>query len=104
LAGGVVLAKADSFALTRGQRRWWLLSLCVVLAERALTFGYFIPTMLEMMQGDLLPGALRATFDMWQLLNYLRHLFNLCAWLCALAALTAQRHGPGRTAGHGPDH
>jgi hypothetical protein len=92
LAAGLVLFRAERFGLTPSRRRWWLRSLWIVLVERGLTFGYFIPGMLSLMQGALEPSALAITFDRWQLLNYLRHTFTLCAWLCSLAALSAKPH------------
>lgn len=91
-ASGFVLWRADSFGLAAKRRSWWLRSLCVVLLERAFTFGYFIPTMLGMMQGELAAAVLEATFGSWQLLNYGRHALTLCAWLCSLAALSARPH------------
>lgn len=74
-------------------RRWWLGAVGLALAERLLTFGYFVPTMLRLM-GDRgsAPEAV-ATALQWGHLNHFRHLLLLVAWLAALRAFAqfAQR-------------
>jgi len=57
----------------------------VALADRLLTFSYFIPAMLSLMNGgDSLESA--ATATRWSNLNYLRHTLVLAAWLASLQA------------------
>lgn len=68
-------------------RRPWLAAGMAALADRAITFGYFIPTMIGLMAApDSAESA--ATAQLWSLLNYGRHLLVFGAWLAALRALT----------------
>lgn len=85
LAGGLAAARDHE-----PRRSFWLRALGLVLIERLATFGYFIPTMLTMMAGDLPPLVLESTFSTWQSLNYGRHLLTFFAWLCAQKALASQ--------------
>jgi hypothetical protein len=66
-------------------RYWWLAAALVALADRLLTFSYFIPTMLSLMRAadssESVAVALR-----WSNLNYLRHALVLIAWLASLKA------------------
>jgi len=66
---------------------WWLAAASVVVAERAFTFSYFIPTMVGLMNAGDSPAA-TATALRWARLNYLRHLLVLGGWLAALQTLT----------------
>jgi hypothetical protein len=67
-------------------RRMWLAAGAVGLAERILTFTYFIPTMVALMEGDA--GSSSAeTFFQWMQWNHVRHALVLAAWLLALKAL-----------------
>lgn len=66
-------------------RAWWIAASMVALAERLLTFSYFIPTMVGLMRAPDSPEAVaRAT--RWSRLNHVRHLVALAAWLAALEA------------------
>lgn len=66
-------------------RGWWLTAAVVALADRALTFSYFIPTMIGLMAAaDSAESA--AVAIRWENLNYLRHAVVLTAWLAALKA------------------
>lgn len=67
-------------------RSWWLRSSVAVLAERAFTFSYFVPTMLALMGGDLPGSEALDRARQWEILNYLRHAIVLAAWLLALKA------------------
>jgi hypothetical protein len=64
-------------------RYWWVTSAALSLLERALTLGYFIPTMVGLMSSVDSPDAI-ATATRWMSLNYLRHALVLAAWLAAL--------------------
>jgi hypothetical protein len=66
-------------------RKWWLSATVVALAERVLTFSYFIPTMVSLMQDETLSisVAVKMAYQ-WGLLNNLRHILVLVAWVCAL--------------------
>lgn len=66
-------------------RKWWLSASVAALVDRIFTFSYFIPTMISLMYDQTLSTS--AAVDMayqWGLLNNLRHLLVLIAWLCAL--------------------
>ncbi len=69
-------------------RNWWLGAAAAALVERAMTFTYFIPTMIKLMlgeafgQSDVVAKALQ-----WARLGYIRHA-TLAAWLTALMALS----------------
>jgi hypothetical protein len=81
----LVLAWRSTGAL----RRWWLAAAGVSLADRVLTFSYFIPTMLVLMSDpgpdgqEAVDVALR-----WAALDWVRHGLTLAALLAALRALT----------------
>src|SRR5262245_29291830 len=66
---------------------WWLTASSIVIAERAFTFSYFIPTMVRLMDAADSPAAV-ATALRWSRLNYVRHLLVLGGWLAALKTLT----------------
>lgn len=69
-------------------RRWWIGAASASLADRALTFGYFIPTMLTLMADELdQPAAVDAALR-WAALDWVRHGLSLVALLAALRALT----------------
>lgn len=65
-------------------RRWWLGAVGLALAERLFTFGYFVPTMLNLMGDDLSASDAVTTALRWNHLNHLRHIMLLLAWLAAL--------------------
>ncbi len=64
-------------------QRWWLAAAGIALLERAFTFSYFIPTMVELMRTSDTPEAV-AKAQRWRALNLLRHGLVLGAWLAAL--------------------
>jgi hypothetical protein len=64
-------------------RRWWLGTATTALIERGLTLGYFVPTMVRLMQAENSPDAASSAIQ-WAQLNNLRHLLVLAAWLAAL--------------------
>jgi hypothetical protein len=85
----MTLANLAAAWWTRGhERQWWLGAALAALVDRVLTFAYFIPTMLKLMQEDGLAEP-RATASAlrWANLNYVRLAFVLAAWLAALQAL-----------------
>lgn len=70
-------------------RRWWLGAAAVSMADRALTFGYFIPTMLTLMTDEALGGPEAVDLAVgWAALDWIRHALSLLALLTALRALT----------------
>jgi hypothetical protein len=64
-------------------RTWWLIAVLVALAERVLTFSYFIPRMVGLLRAADSPET-RARMMQWANLNFLRQLLVLVAWLAAL--------------------
>jgi hypothetical protein len=66
---------------------WWLTAALVSLVERLLTFAYFIPSMVRLMKAPAPVDAV-ARARRWSLLNYLRHVLVLAAWLAALRAFS----------------
>jgi hypothetical protein len=68
-------------------RMWWLAAALATLIDRALTFSYFIPTMLRLLNEPDSPQSAAAAAR-WLELNYVRHAATLAAWLAALKALT----------------
>ena len=81
-----LLTLANLFVAWRaptGLREWWLAAALAALADRAFTFGYFIPTMVGLMSAADTPQAVAAA-TRWSNLNYVRHLMVLAAWLASL--------------------
>ena len=70
-------------------RNWWLAAAVAVLIDRVMTFGYFIPTMLTLMNNSTMsaPEAV-AKATQWVTLGYVRHAATLAAWLAALRAFS----------------
>ncbi len=81
-----LLMLANLFAAWRYSgpgRGWWIAAGLILLAERAFTFSYFIPTMVGLIGKPDSEGAV-ATAKQWLALNFLRHSLVLGAWLAAL--------------------
>ena len=66
-------------------RAWWLAAGAAALIERLLTFAYFIPTMVGLLQAADSPESV-AVAQQWVKMNYVRHAVTLAAWLVALKA------------------
>lgn len=77
-------------------RRWWLATAAIATIERAFTLGYFVPTMIRLMQLENSPEA-ASTAGQWVQLNNLRHLLVLAAWLTALKTFSVVYAARGRT-------
>jgi hypothetical protein len=91
------LTLANLFAAWRSSgavRGWWLAAGLAALADRAFTFGYFIPTMVWLMKAVDSPEAVAVATRWWNL-NYLRHALVLAAWLMALEAFAILRQRAG---------
>jgi len=70
-------------------RQWWLIAAAAALADRVMTFTYFIPTMLALMRnGALAQSDAASKARLWARLGYVRHAATLVAWLAALMALS----------------
>lgn len=73
-------------------RRWWLAASATALADRVLTFAYFIPTMVGLAEAPDSAESVAAAVQ-WVNLNYVRHAIVLTAWLAALKAFAlAHQH------------
>ena len=69
-------------------RPWWWLMVAAALADRAMTFGYFIPTMVRLMTPGALTDAETITTALqWVHLGGVRQAATLVAWVAALKAL-----------------
>lgn len=75
-------------------RGWWLAAALAVLADRILTFSYFIPTMVSLMSAADPPASVAAATG-WASLNYVRHALVLGGWLAALKAFSLLYQGRG---------
>lgn len=64
-------------------RGWWLVAAGLALADRVLTFSYFIPTMAGLMSASDSPES-ASIATRWAAFNYVRHALVLAAWIAAL--------------------
>src|SRR5262245_7834321 len=70
-------------------RNWWLAAGAAVLVDRVMTFTYFIPTMLTLMNSKTMSASEAVTKAVqWIKLGYIRHAATLIAWLAALRAFS----------------
>jgi hypothetical protein len=76
-----------AFAAGPGPLRFaWLAAAFLVLADRVLTFGYFIPTMIRLMSGEIPLAAATESARTWLKVNHARHALNLLALVFAIRA------------------
>lgn len=66
-------------------RAWWLAAAGTALADRLFTFGYFIPTMVRLMNTADSPAS-RSAAAQWATIDWVRHGIVLIAWLLAMKA------------------
>ncbi len=66
-------------------RGWWLAAGLAAAADRAFTFGYFIPTMIGLMRAGDSPQAV-TTAVRWSSLNHVRLAIGAVAFLASLRA------------------
>lgn len=68
-------------------RGWWLAAGLSAVADKVFTFGYFIPTMLTLMNSETIsqPEAVAMALQ-WARLAWVRHAIDFVAWLAALRA------------------
>ena len=82
----LLLANLAAAWTTSGpERSWWLAAACLVLVDRILTFAYFIPTMVGLMNAADSAASVAAAAR-WMNLNYLRHALVFGGWMAALKA------------------
>ncbi|GEL70867.1 DUF1772 domain-containing protein [Myxococcus virescens] len=72
---------------TGALRVWWLGAALAALADRLLTFSYFIPTMLRLLEAPDNAAAVETAVT-WVRMNHLRHVLSAGAWFSALQALS----------------
>lgn len=77
------------------ERRWWLGAAVVVLADRLLTFLYFIPAMVALMKATDSPESVLVATQ-WTRLNYVRHALLFVGWMAALKAFSLFYRGTAR--------
>jgi hypothetical protein len=90
-----LLTIANLFAAWRSSgavRGWWLAAALLVLADRLLTFAYFIPTMIGLMGSGDSPASV-ATALRWSSANYIRHALVAGGWLSSLKAFSLLYQG-----------
>lgn len=67
---------------------WWLTVTIIALAERVLTFSFFIPTALKFVKPGAIPeDQLSNTVTSWRNTNYLRILISFLTFTMALRTL-----------------
>ncbi|MFY2562953.1 DUF1772 domain-containing protein [Corallococcus terminator] len=85
-----LLTLASLYFATRATgplRFWWLAAALVALVDRLVTFSYFIPTMVRLMQAPDTSASVESAM-LWARLNHLRHLLVAGAWFSSLQALS----------------
>ncbi|UFH56312.1 anthrone oxygenase family protein [Spirosoma sp. KNUC1025] len=71
------------------KHHWWLAAALITLAERLVTFFFFIPTAIRLQNADTFPTAdVSRQVSLWIGLNYIRNLLTLIAWIAALRAFS----------------
>ena len=68
-------------------RGWWLAAAIAALADRGITFAYFIPTMIRLMRAPDSPASVAMAIQ-WARLNYVRLAMLVVALLTALRAFS----------------
>ena len=72
-------------------QNWWVTSAGLALAERVMTFLYFIPIMAGLLELGSAPEAVGEAQN-WMNMNYIRLGLLLCAWLAALRTFGLAQH------------
>jgi len=79
---------------TKGNvRRWWLIVLAFLLVDRIMTFSYFIPTMVELMDGKLAQAEATRIAQQWANLNVVRLVASGLSFGAATKLLVEWHHG-----------
>lgn len=77
------------------RRAPWLAAVGVLACERLATFGYFIPTMIGLMESSTSNPEVVSRLHGWMRLNHGRHVLTFAAWLLAMRTLTTPRNSAG---------
>lgn len=72
---------------------WWWTAALAALGDRALTFGYFIPRMIGLLDAPDSP-AIRRRARVWARANYVRLTLVGVAWVAALETLVQAQRAP----------
>lgn len=76
---------------TAQMRFWWLIAIAAIIADRLMTFFYFIPTMIRLTEKQLPQSEAIETALQWINLGYLRSFLTLLAWVATLQAFSYLR-------------
>jgi len=68
-------------------KRWWLITLFFLLIDRTMTFGYFIPTMTELMSDKLSVTDAVHTAQQWARLDVVRLVASGLSYVAAIRLL-----------------
>lgn len=74
-------------------RKWWGVATVATLIDRIMTFAYFVPTMVSLMEyGNSSEKEIVLSAMFWADVNYVRIAFVLIAWIAAMKAFAAYYH------------
>lgn len=68
-------------------KKWWGLAAGAAVADRLMTFGYFVPTMISLMEhGNSRDSEIVESAIFWANINYVRIALVFIAWVAAMKA------------------
>lgn len=70
-------------------RRWWIVVLVLLLVDRTMTFSYFIPTMVKLMDGTMAQTDAVHTAQVWRDINIVRLTASGLSFLATINLLVA---------------
>ncbi|MBL7920369.1 MAG: DUF1772 domain-containing protein [Bacteroidia bacterium] len=66
----------------------WLTASLIVLAERIMTFSFFIPTIIKLQRNKNIPDeVVNKKIPLWINMNYLRNILMLVSWILILQVI-----------------
>lgn len=66
----------------------WLTASLIVLAERIMTFGFFIPTIIKLQRNkNMSEEEINKKISSWIGLNYVRNILTLLSWILILQVI-----------------
>lgn len=68
-------------------KKWWIMTALFLLIDRAMTFGYFIPTMAELMTGTVAQMDAVRIAQQWQAMNVVRLVASGASFFAAIRLL-----------------
>lgn len=70
-------------------KKWWGIASGAALVDRIMTFGYFVPTMISLMEhGNSYEEEIVNSAIFWASINHVRHAVVLIAWIAAMKAFS----------------